>query len=429
MITMNDTRLLNIIKKYSTPSYVFDACEVRERAEKIRSLIGGRLCFSIKANPFLIPALMDTVNCFEVCSPGELYICEHLKVPGSMIVYSGVHKETEDTAEAIRYGAGVLTAESVRQYELICEAAASEAAGSPVNVILRLTSESQFGMSLEDIEKILKHHSGDTGSSAVRITGLHYFAGTQRLRLDHQRKELERLRELFEMLKNKYGLPLSMLEYGPGLGYPYFESDDLSDTLAPAKELSSDLKAASKWCDLTVEMGRFIASSCGYYLTSIADIKTSSDKNWIIADGGIHHLNYFGQRMGLKFPVIKMLHTSHSGDDSLSYDNLGSISTVSSDSRTLSDKEEISPSDTKPYDICGSLCTTNDVLVRGYGLKDPKIGDVLIFCHAGAYSVTESMQLFLSRTMPGVIIADETGETMVRGPIDTWKMNCCLYDK
>ena len=213
MITMNDTRLLSIIKKYGTPSYVFDASEVRERAGKIRSLIGGRLCFSIKANPFLIPALMDTVDCFEVCSPGELYICEHLKVPGSMIVYSGVHKETEDIAEAIRYGAGVLTAESVRQYELICEAAASAATGNPVNVILRLTSESQFGMSLEDIEKILKHHSENiTGSSAVRITGLHYFAGTQRLRLDHQRKELERLRELFEMLKNKYGLPLSMLE-------------------------------------------------------------------------------------------------------------------------------------------------------------------------------------------------------------------------
>ncbi len=400
---MNEERLLKIINEYGTPSYVFDEDEVRERAGKIKSLIDGKLCFSIKANPFLVPCLIDAVDRFEACSPGELYICEHHKVPGEMIVYSGVHKEKEDIDEAISYGAGIITAESKRQYELICESAAMKAGSlnNPVRVVLRLTSESQFGMSPEDMEDILTDYekNRETKAAAIEIAGIHYFAGTQRLKLDHQKKELERLHDMIEALRAKYGIPLDELEYGPGLGYPYFKDGDFSDTLKPMKELADDLNAAAKWCSLTVEMGRFLASSCGYYLTAAADIKASSDKNWIIVDGGIHHLNYLGQRMGLKVPVIKLIKRNDDNDAA----PRGSDMT---------------------YDICGSLCTTNDVLVRGCSMDEVKIGDVMVFCHAGAYSVTESMQLFLSRTMPKIIMAGPNGETLVRDAIDTWKINC-----
>ena len=38
------------------------------------------------------------------------------------------------------------------------------------------------------------------------------------------------LLELFEEIRNKCGLKLKKLEYGPGFAVPYFEDDDFEDT-------------------------------------------------------------------------------------------------------------------------------------------------------------------------------------------------------
>ena len=106
----------------NTPTFVFDETELTERVESIRKILGDiRLCYSIKANPFLIPSILPLVDYLEVCSPGELMICKDQKVPGKKIIYSGVHKDAEDIEEAIVYGAAILTAESIRHFDLITE--------------------------------------------------------------------------------------------------------------------------------------------------------------------------------------------------------------------------------------------------------------------------------------------------------------------
>ena len=74
-----------------TPCYVFDEKELRFRVGKIRDIIsewGGKTCYAIKANPFLIPYLLPIVDKFEVCSPGELEICRNYEVPGEKILFS-----------------------------------------------------------------------------------------------------------------------------------------------------------------------------------------------------------------------------------------------------------------------------------------------------------------------------------------------------
>lgn len=384
-----------IANEYGTPSFVFDLDEIVRRANNIKSIINPtnnekliNLCYSIKANPFLMPALKDNVSYFEVCSPGELKICKHYNIPGHKIIYSGVNKGLLDITEAIEYGAGTLTAESIRHYDLICEA--SKKLNKKVEVILRLTAKSQFGMHLSDIEEILERN---INNDMVTISGIHYFAGTGRAKLKHQKNELQMLRETITNLRSKFNIDLPKLEYGPGLNFPYFEGDDFSDTLAPLKELFPDLSEASEWCELTIEMGRFLASSCGYYLTRVADVKSSPEHNWCILDGGINNVNYLGQIMGLKAPIIKLL---DQGEDI---------------------------TETKSYALCGSLCTTNDVLVRSYEISDPKIDDLFVFCNIGAYSVTEGINLFLSRNMPRIILYKDNNYTMVRDVISTWELN------
>lgn len=124
----------------------------------------------------------------------------------------------------------------------------------------------------------------------IRIEGVHYFSGTQRKKLDSQRKELAMLAELTQKLKTAYSFETVRVEYGPGLYFPYFNHEDHSDTLAPLRELAPDLGALAERCELTIEMGRFFASECGAYLTRVIDTKVNCGTAYAILDGGIHHV-------------------------------------------------------------------------------------------------------------------------------------------
>ena len=391
MITNKDIK--RIIDLFGTPAFIFDEDELVSRVNSIRGILGDiSLCYSIKANPFLIPAIMPHVDFLEVCSPGELAICKALSVPPEKIIYSGVHKEHDDIADAVSYGVAILTAESLRHYELICDAAKNMK--NPVRVLPRLTAGSQFGMSEEDIDKILNDRDPN-----VAIVGIHYFAGTGRRKLSKHQEELQMLVDLLKRLKDRFDVTGPMLEYGPGLPFPYFTDEDMSDTLLPLKELASALNETANSCTLSVEMGRFIASSCGTYITSICDIKRSCDNTWCIVDGGINHVNYLGNMMGMKNPSY--VHLRYDGETA---DGEGTACSV-----------------------CGSLCTTNDVLMRSVSLKDPGIGDVLAFKNIGAYSVTEAPGLFLSRTLPRIVMWHDGKAELVRDHVESWKIN--LQDK
>ena len=129
----------------------------------------------MKANPFLAGAAADHGIRLEVCSPGELAICEDVGISASQIVYSGVNKQAEDVSRAIRYRVGVLTAESKLHVKLIEECA--KKASTTVKVLLRLNSGSQFGMSKADLLEVIDKRAD---FPHLEIVGLHYFVGTQR---------------------------------------------------------------------------------------------------------------------------------------------------------------------------------------------------------------------------------------------------------
>ena len=93
----------NIINSGDTPAYVFDTDKFAARAQKTASALGDNipLCYSIKANPFLIKHLPSCVQWLEVCSPGELTICENTGIDLGRIIFSGVNKTQEDVERAM----------------------------------------------------------------------------------------------------------------------------------------------------------------------------------------------------------------------------------------------------------------------------------------------------------------------------------------
>lgn len=399
-----------------TPYYVFDTDEFAKRAAMIRAALdckGGRripLCFSIKANPFLLHRLPEGLDHVEVCSPGELEICIALGVKPESIIYSGVMKEKCDIERAVSYGAGILTCESIRHAALISEvmleciqegAYEAEFAETKAQVILRLTSGNQFGMSLDDIEYIISHPDEFKG---IAVMGIHYYSGTQKS-LRKINKDLEKIKSALTRLKDKYGFEPQLVEYGPGLCVEYFEDDWQKREIQALDEAAEVLREFAEEYPLGIEMGRFLAASCGKYYTQVKDLKSTGDANYAILDGGIHHLNYFGQRMAMQVPPIKVC--------------AGEVS--ENEGKNGVELTELPDTD---YTLCGSLCTVADVLVREVKLKKLELGDVLEFGHCGAYSVTEAPALFLSRQLPAIYAySKECGYECLREHIPAAEIN------
>ena len=97
---MDRTALKTAAAEYGTPLYLFDLDAFTARAEKVRAAFGShvQLCYSMKANPFVLRGLPDVFRWVEVCSPGELTICEKLGIAPERILYSGVNKGADDVA-------------------------------------------------------------------------------------------------------------------------------------------------------------------------------------------------------------------------------------------------------------------------------------------------------------------------------------------
>lgn len=376
-----------LTEQFGSPLYIFDSSKAKERISGIKSRLSSnaKLCYAIKANAFLINELKDEDILFEVCSPGELSICEEKKLVPSKIVFSGVCKTQEDVTRAYNLNVNTITLESVTHCEYLVNAVKSEKI-HPQDVIIRLTSGNQFGMSQNDVYKcvdMLKPLSN------VNIRGIHFFTGTQK-KIKKITEEISFIENFCNKLKSDTGISFNGIEYGPGLSYEYFSTEDQSKNFSELEQFVSLIKD-SKF-EYVIELGRYIASPCGRYITKIMDIKGDEKNSYIIIDGGINHINYYGQMMGMKNPIVEHIKSDKTGE--------------------LID-----------FTIAGSLCTTADIVLRKLTLDSPTNGDLLVFSDIGAYSITEGIYLFLSHPLPSVILDNGKDYSVLRNSRETYILN------
>ena len=396
---MNDLNYRDISRSIITPAYVFSGEEFAERAAAVRDILGKDigLCYSMKANPFLLEVLPETFCAVEVCSPGELEICIKRNIPGEKIIYSGLNKGVDDIARAVSYGAGIITAESRLHLDLINKVSAE--AGTVSNVLVRISADSQFGIDRREAQEILKAHGE---YPAINFAGLHFFTGTQKRKSKEIVRELTFLGNYLEETRELSGLGLEKVEYGTGLPAYLFidkEIQNISDAeekeLTFLREIAPALHEMAEKADFTIEMGRFFAASCGHYFSRVVDMKTNDGTGYAIIDGGSHQIRYYGQMQGMQIPFIDHIPSGSQGEP-------------------------------EKWTICGSLCTTADVLARNAEFTDLKTGDVLVFHKAGAYALYECMSLFLSRDMPRIYLHDGEKLIMCRDRKETNGLNTSI---
>lgn len=397
---MNEQEIKYLIENYKTPFYFFDMNILKERIEFLKSKLPQKvkLCYAIKANSFILKDIEDLVERFEVCSFGEYHICDSSNIAKSKIVLSGVSKEENEIESFFENNIpiGIYTIESFAQYKLLKKLCLKY--HQNIKVLLRLTSGNQFGMDKSVIHDILTEIKSEKFSNFT-ILGLQYFSTTQKRSLKRLAKELSEVTTFFNELNETYEANLTEIEFGPGLSAAYFKDEEYNEE-EYLNEFANLLDSIPSNINITLELGRSITYNCGSFFTKVVDIKTNKKENYAIVDGGIHHLVYYGQSLAMRIPEIIIYKNNH----------------------ILSSNKENNKEEN--WNICGSLCTINDILIKQLPINDLQIGDYLIFKRVGAYSVTEGISLFLSRNLPSIIKKDRQGNyQQIRKNLPIYSLN------
>lgn len=376
-----------------TPAYVFDLDQLQGRLSAIKNAItreNTEICYAVKANPFLVEPLKGKVDCFEVCSPGEFHICEYNEVDMENLIVTGVYKAPLDVMRMIGEfdGRTIFTVESLNQLQILDYCAGKY--GHRVRVLLSLTNGNQFGMKTSQVVYSISHRDEYKNLDFV---GMKYFSDTQKKGLSKIEDELYIMEAFCFNMKKEYGFEAEILQYGAGLGVPYFEQDkeeNLVQVLGDFNTLLNDFEFSGR---LILDMGRFLTAFCGSYYTSVVDVKNQGGHNYCVVDGGIHQLNYYGKEKNTP-------HCTHMPQ------------------RINPDAKEAM------WNICGCLCTADDILAQQVPMREPAPGDLLIFERVGAYSITMGISLHMSQDLPQVYyFSQDSGMELVRERQGTCQLN------
>lgn len=375
-----------LVNNFKTPMYVFDIDKLIDRVNYLKSkFIGKLLVYAVKANTFIVKELENNVERFEICSNGEFEICNKLNINHNKMVISGVYKDYNSINNMMRYDIDRFTIESIEQFRLL--ESMCKKYKKKIHVLIRLTSNNQFGVTEDEVKYIIKNNK------QLIIEGIEYFSGTQKTSLKKINREVEYLKDFIESLESEFNLKIKEIEYGPGLPIHYFVDEEFDeDIFLDEINIILDKLGNRK---ILLEIGRSMVASCGYYLTKVVDMKTNKNGNYVIVDGGINHLVYYGQTMAMRIPYYEVYPKR---------------------------EKEI-----KNYNIYGSLCTINDIIVKNINTFELQLNDVFIFKNVGAYSSTEGISLFLSRDLPCIVLYKNSKYIKVRDNLKTSNINYPNY--
>jgi diaminopimelate decarboxylase len=386
-----------IAEEFGTPLFIYDESVLLRKWQLLRSTYPSRfdIHYSVKANPnlnLLIFFLAQGAG-LEIASAGELHLALEAGCNPDRILFAGPGKTQAEIELALKAGVGEIHAESLIELERIAFIAARLNQVAHVAIRVNPDSDAQggamrmggkatpFGIDEEKLPDALNYA---LSFRSIAITGIHLFSGTQLLDADIILAQYRKGLQIAQRASQRLGQPLRSVDFGGGLGVPYFANEHALD-MARLKQGLADLVSeldsdpAFKGTRFIVEPGRYLTAEAGVYLARVLDLKVSRGKNFAVVDGGMnHHLaasGNLGQTIKRNFPVAVA-------------------------NRLLEPEGD-------PVDIVGPLCTPLDVLARSLPAPKMQIGDLVAVLQSGAYARSASPMGFLSHAAPPeVLVAD-----------------------
>jgi diaminopimelate decarboxylase len=189
----------------------------------------------------------------------------------------------------------------------------------------------------------------------------------------------------------RLGRPLQTVDFGGGLGIPYFPGDQELKMELLENELANLMREVRheplfSGTRFILEPGRYLVGEAGIYVARVMDVKESRGKKFVILDGGMnHHLaasGNLGQVIKKNFPVVILNKAADTA------------------------RERV--------DVVGPLCTPLDVLARDVDLPPAEVGDLVGILQSGAYARAASPLGFLSHLTPPEILVEDGKTRLIR---------------
>jgi len=393
-----------LAEKYGTPAFIYDSRIVNEKVDALRRALPRRfsISYSVKANPnqAILRHFLSRGCGLEIASAGEFRQALEAGCDPAHILFAGPGKTESELELALARGIGQIHVESLTEAQRVSKI--SRRLGVRANVAVRVNPAGEaeggamrmggrpapFGVDEEMLDSVLEAVLRD---SALQFRGIHLFAGTQILEagtlVNQYRHGLDVARHAAKLT----GSPLHTVDFGGGLGIPYFAHEKELDLGQLHSGLSSlfaevDAEAIFEGTQFLLEPGRFLVGEAGIYVARVNDIKVSRGKKFLILDGGMnHHLaasGNLGQTIKRNYPVALL-------------------------NRLGAPCEET-------VDVVGPLCTPLDTVARSVLLPRAEIGDLFGIFQSGAYGRSASPLGFLSHPAPPEVWLDAGRDFLVQ---------------
>jgi diaminopimelate decarboxylase len=369
-----------LIKEYGYPLYIYDESEISSRIGILKNIFKGfSIFYSLKANPNrnIVSFISGSGLGADCASPGEIIVAASCGIGKDDIFYSSPGKTVQDIEDAA--DKAVIIADSPGELERM-----NSVFSKRTDIGVRINPG--LGMSEGKAFEVMGGRTGKFGIDEdaffdslpslkkfknINIAGIHVYYGSGMLDAE---LIIENFRKIFDIAK-RFGHALEFIDFGGGLGIPYEDGQreiDYNKLRDGIDQLVTGY--GMKDTRLVMESGRFIAATCGRYVTKITDIKDSHEKRYYIIHGGMN---------GFFRPTFTK--TNHK-------------ITVHSDTQ---EKECVT--------VAGNLCTPIDIMAENIMVSRAKAGDILEVADAGAYGFTMSLKEFISQRGPTEIYIDREG--------------------
>lgn len=368
--------LKQLVEQYGSPLYVLDEFTLRTACSKYRDGFAtyysgeSQVIYASKAWSCLaVCRIIDSEGLgFDVVSGGELYTTLEAGVSKDKIYFHGNNKSTAELEFAVEAGCTVMV-DNWLELKTLAKIA-SVKSDQPVPIMVRLTPgiechtheyirtghlDSKFGFDPNQLEEVFTYLSQQENLSCI---GLHAHIGSQIFeRQPHQDLAVV----LVDWMKKaqSYGLPVTNLNVGGGLGIKYIESDDPPSISEWVKAVSTSVEkacqdAALPLPKLIAEPGRsLIGSACVTAYTVGSRKEIPEFRTYVAVDGGMS-------------------------------DNPRPITYQSIYRAVIANR--MSDPITEEVTLAGKHCESGDVVIKEAALPKTEPGDILVVMDTGAYN-------------------------------------------
>jgi diaminopimelate decarboxylase len=368
--------LQQLVEQYGSPLYILDEFTLRTACSQYRdsfaTYYGGEslVIYASKAwSCMAVCRIIDSEGLgFDVVSGGELYTTLEARVSKDKIYFHGNNKSAAELELAVEAGCTIMV-DNWLELKTLTQIAVAQSS-QPVPIMVRLTPgiechtheyirtghlDSKFGFDPHQLEEVFTYLSQQSSISCI---GLHAHIGSQIFeRQPHQ----DLAGVLVDWLKKaqSYGLPVTTLNVGGGLGICYTESDDPPSISEWVKAVSQAVEKACSEADLPLprliaEPGRsLIGSACVTAYTVGSRKEIPNFHTYVAVDGGMS-------------------------------DNPRPITYQSVYRAVIANR--MSEPLTEEVTVAGKHCESGDVVIKQATLPKTEPGDILVVLDTGAYN-------------------------------------------